>query len=279
MALSSPRFTSSILLRNIDNNLTVLQVGSTGREVHLVQMALIDLGFAMPASTTDANNSPDGVFGEETKRIVQAFQRSATPRLLDDGKVGQHTLRELDRKSGGFKHRVKLHFRSIALTNVPFQRSLTNAEIVFGQYGIKAEFASGESILLSPAQTQLFDKIDQSCTWDLSTGEFNELQGLGSPAPATDVLVFHVKTFADPNVLGCGGHAPNRPACTITANALAWDTAHEVCHVLLGSSFSPVHINDRRNLMHPVSRSLASVPILTDRQVTRVRASANCRAI
>jgi Putative peptidoglycan binding domain len=279
MALSSPRFTSSTTLKSIDNNHTVLQVGSTGRAVHLVQMALIDLGFAMPASTTHANNSPDGAFGEETKRIVQAFQRSAIPPLKDDGKVGPNTLRELDRRSGGFKHKVRLHFRSIALTNVPFQRSLTNAEIVFGQYAIKAEFASGESILLSQAQTQLFDKIDQECDWDLSSGEFNELQGLGSRAPATDVLVFHVKTFADSNVLGCGGHAANRPACTITASALAWDTAHEVCHVLLGSSFSPVHINDRRNLMHPISRSLASVPILTDRQVTRIRASAECHGI
>ena len=279
MALSSPRFTSSTTLQSVDQNRAVLEIGSSGRAVHLVQMALIDLGFAMPSSTRNATNSPDGVFGEETKRMVQAFQRSAVPPLTDDGQVGPNTLRALDRRSGGFKHRVRLHFRSIALTNVPFQKSLTNAEIVFGQYAIKVEFGSGQSILLSEAQRQLFNQIDQECTWNLSSGEFNQLQGLGSPAPASDILVFHVNRFADGNVLGCGGHAANRPACTITAGAFAWDTAHEVCHVLLGSGFVPVHINDRRNLMHPVSRRLASIPILTDRQLVRIRASVNCRAI
>jgi hypothetical protein len=279
MALSSPRFTSSTTLKSIDQNRAVLEVGSTGRAVHLVQMALIDLGFAMPRSTTNVNNSPDGVFGEETKSIVKAFQRSAVPPLTDDGKVGPNTLGALDRRSGGFKHRVRLHFRSIALTNVPFQRSLTNAELVFGQYAIKVEFGSGESILLSEDQRQLFNQIDQSCDWILSSGEFNQLQGLGSPAPPTDILVFHVNRFADATVGGCGGHAANRPACTITASAFAWDTAHEVCHVLLGSGFNPVHANDRRNLMFSISRTVASIPILTDRQVAQVRASGNCHAI
>jgi hypothetical protein len=166
-----------------------------------------------------------------------------------------------------------------SLTNVPFERSLTNAEIVFSQYGIKAEFASGESIGLSEDERELFNQIDQECAWDLDDGEFNQLQSLGSSAPSNDVLVFHVSTFADGNTLGCGGHAKNRPACTITASALAWDTAHEVCHVLLGSSFNPVHINDLRNLMHPISRTLLSVPVLTSNQVARIRNSVCCSAI
>ncbi|MBI5718676.1 MAG: peptidoglycan-binding protein [Burkholderiales bacterium] len=276
MPLISPRFTSSTTLRKVEQNLAVLKVGASGRAVHLVQMALIDLGFALPVSTADATYSPDGIFGDETRRAVMAFQRSALPPLPDDGEVGQNTLRELDRRCGGFRHRVRLHFRSIALTDVPFQQSLRNAELVFGQYAIKVEYASGQSLLLDEAQSRLFRQIDQACEWNLSSGEFHQLQGLGTPAPASDVLVFHVNRFADGNVLGCGGHAPDRPACTVTANALAWDTAHEVCHVLLGSTFAPVHVDDRRNLMHPHSRRLESIPVLTDRQVARVRASANC---
>ena len=53
-----------------------LKRGSTGRHVHLVQMALIDLGFAMPISTLSQDYSPDGVFGVETEAVVKAFQRS-----------------------------------------------------------------------------------------------------------------------------------------------------------------------------------------------------------
>ncbi|MCL4806554.1 MAG: peptidoglycan-binding protein [Thermoanaerobaculia bacterium] len=277
MALSSPRFQSSTTLQRVDSGAALLTTGSSGRAVHLVQFALLDLGFAMPRSTGNASSSPDGVYGEETKAVVKLFQKGV-PGLSQDGVVGQKTLRALDQRIGGFTHRVRLHFRSIAMTNVPFNRSFSNAETVFAQYGIRIEFGSGESINLTPQQRSIFDKIDQECDWDLTDGEFHMLQGLGSRAPASDILVFHVSSFADANVLGCGGHAPNRPACTITAGALAWDTAHEVCHVLLGSAFNPVHIQDRRNLMHPTSRSEASIPTLTLAQVNRVRASPCCHA-
>jgi hypothetical protein len=278
MALSSPRFKFEPTLVKVEANHAALQKGSSGTAVHLVQMALLDLGVKMPVSTGNPNSSPDGIFGEETKQAVIKFQKDNKP-LKDDGIIGPKTLLELDKRFPGFDRRVRLHFRSIALTNVPFQRSLSNAEIVYAQYGIKIEFGSGESIGLTPEQREKFDQIDQQCNWDLEDGEFNELQKLGSRAPANDILVFYVHTFADSNTLGCGGHAKDRPACTVTANALAWDTAHEVGHVLLSSSFVPVHIEDRRNLMHPISRSLATTPILTDRQVAQMRKSPLCRAV
>jgi hypothetical protein len=277
MALTSPRFTSSNTLKNVEANRAKLEKGAEGRPVHLVQMALLDLNYAMPRSTGGVNYSPDGIYGEETKAVVKKFQKDSRT-LTDDGVVGQKTIQELDRRLNSFQHRVKLHFRSIALTNIPFKKSLANAETVFAQYGIKVEFGSGESILLSEDETKLFEQIDQECTWDLNDGEFNQLQGLGTRAPSNDILVFHVSRFSG-TALGCGGHAKDRPACTITASALAWDTAHEVCHVLLGSSFSPVHIEDRRNLMFPTSRTVESIPTLTNQQVTQMRQSVCCQAI
>jgi hypothetical protein len=278
MSLESPRFKFEDTLVKVEASQMVLQKGSTGTPVHLVQMALLDLGFSLPVSTGNPNFSPDGIFGEETKDAIKKFQKDSGT-LTDDGIVGQKTLRELDGLFLGFDRSVKLHFRSLALTNVPFERSMRNAEIVYAQYGIKVEFASGESIALTPDQRDKFDQIDQECNWDLDDGEFTELKNLGTPAPLNDVLVFYVHTFADKNTLGCGGHTKARPACTVTANAKAWDTAHEVGHVLLTSGFAPVHIQDRRNLMHPISRSLSSTPVLTDRQVAQMRKSPQCRAI
>jgi hypothetical protein len=278
MALASPRFKTSDTLKNVEANRAVLQKGSAGRAVHLVQMALVDLGYQMPITTARVSHSPDGIFGEETKQVVKKFQKD-TGTLTDDGVVGQGTLRELDRRFANFQHRVRLHFRSIALTQVPFQQSLTNAELVFAQYGIKIEYASGQSLLLTDDQRVLFEQIDRECDWEISDGDLHQLQGLGSPAPSDEILVFHVNTFADATVGGCGGHAPGRPACTVAASALAWDTAHEVCHVLLGSTFPQVHIDDRRNLMHPTSRTLNSIPMLTDRQVAQIRRSVCCRPI
>ena len=278
MALTSSRFKSSNTLNKVATNSATLHTGSAGRAVHLIQMALLDLGYAMPNSTGNANYSPDGIYGEETKRVVKQFQKDNRT-LIDDGVVGQKAIQELDRCFNAFTHRVRLHFRSIALTDVPFHRSLANTETVFSQYGIKIEFASGQSIGLSPDQQELFQKIDQDCKWELNDGEFHQLQGLGSPAPASDILVFHVNTFAQNTVLGCGGHAKNRPACTIAARAGAWDTAHEVCHVLLGSSFAPVHVPDSRNLMHATEPFLTTIPVLTDRQVAQIRTSVCCASM
>ncbi len=279
MPLSSPRFKDNATLVSVEANKMALARNSNGVGTHLVQMALVDLGFAMPKSTGSVNYSPDGIYGQETVDVVKAFQRAQIPPLKDDGVVGPNTLRALDKKFPGFSHKVKLHFRSISLTNVPFNVSLRNAELVFAQYGILIEFASGESLLLSDAQTAKFDKIDQSCKWVLSDGEFAEVQGLGSRAPNSDVLVFHVSKFADANTLGCGGHMAGRPACTVTASASGWDTAHEVCHVLLGSGFTPVHSADKRNLMFAISRSEKAVPQMTVKQVARVKASGQCSTI
>ncbi len=145
-------------------------------------MALLDLGYSLPVSTAKANYSPDGIFGEETRQAVKKFQKDSGT-LKDDGVVGQKTIRELDRRFSSFQHRVRLHFRSIALTHVPFERSLSNAELVYAMYGIRIEFASGESIKLTPEQRALFDKVDQACNWDLNDGEINELQGIGSRLP------------------------------------------------------------------------------------------------
>jgi hypothetical protein len=278
MALTSPRFKFSHTLNRVAANSATLSVGSVGRAVHLVQMALVDLGYALPISTGNVHYSPDGIYGDETKRAVKQFQKDSRT-LVDDGVVGQKTMEELDRRLNACKHRVRLHFRSIALTDVPFHRSLANTENVFAQYGIKIEFASGQSIGLSPDQQQLFLQIDQDCTWELDDGEFSELHELGTPAPPNDVLVFHVSKFSENTLLGCGGHAKNRPACTVAAHAGAWDTAHEVCHVLLGKAFAPVHIVDQRNLMYQYSIARSAIPVLTSRQVAQIRTSACCTAI
>ena len=149
MALLSPRFFSSKRLVNASNGIPLRQGAASGRAIHLVQMALIDLGFPMPRSTGNPNYSPDGVFGNEMKEKLIAFQK-ANPPLAQTGIIDRDTMLALDSKFRGYTHRVRLHFRSLSLMNVPFSRSLADAEIVYGQYGIKAEFASGMSLMLTP---------------------------------------------------------------------------------------------------------------------------------
>jgi peptidoglycan hydrolase-like protein with peptidoglycan-binding domain len=271
MALTSPRFSSSKQLVEAEAG-QALREGRSGRAVHLVQMALMDLGYAMPRSTKNPNYSPDGIFGSETKQKLIDFQNAN--KLPPTGAIDRDTIRTLDGLFQKYTHRVRLHFRSLADTNVPFARHLADTEIVYGQYGIKIEFASGMSFKLTPDEEVMFDKIDDSCEWEITGGEYLQLQQLGTPVPETDIAVYYVRELADAG--GCGGHVPNHPACTVAANTTRWATAHEVGHVLLTSRFIPAHSPERRNLMMPDVLYFTATPVLADRQVAQILRSPLC---
>jgi putative peptidoglycan binding protein len=280
MPLTSPRFKNERELIAVEAGRAVLRRGSTGRHVHLVQMALIDLGFAMPISTLSQDYSPDGVYGVETESVVKAFQRSVPPPgLKPDGAVGQLTLRELDKRHPRFTHRVNLHFRSLSLSDIPFDRLMSNTAQAYAQYGIEARFASGQSLGLSPDQESRFNVVGQNCEWQMDSGEFAELHKLGTPVPSTDIAVFIVNQFQEQGNDGCAGHAAKLPACAVTHNCMQWTVAHELCHVLLTSSFVPVHTLSPRNLMFAGTWTGSGPPTLTERQTAKIRSNPLCRAI
>jgi len=249
-----------------------LRRGSRGPEVVLLQQKLNEQLFP------SHNLTDDGIFGRLTQEAVRAFQRQAG--LDRDGVVGPITRAALGMPNpdNAFTHRVRLHFRSISLTNVPFNSILSHTQAVYAQYGIKVEFAGGQSLLLSPTQRQRLSQIDGTCVWNVTNGEYAELLGLGNPVSPRDIVVFLVDRFSE-SINGCGGHMTNRPGCIVARAGTKYCTAHEVCHVLLGSSFSPTHINNARNLMHPVDLNRSAVPQLTAAQVARVKASAQCMRI
>ena len=273
MALMSPRFKTSSKLVAASNG-AVIRKGARGRHVHLIQMTLIDLGYLMPRSIGGVF-SPDGVYGDETKQKVAEFQRANN--LTPDGEIGRNTMTVLDRICRNYKYIVTLHFRSISLTTVSFSDTYNSTENVYGQYGIKIAFGSGESLMMSNEKEQQFNQVDESCRWEIDDGEVNQLHSTGSPFPSNHIGVYYVKSFSNNSLLGCGGHAKNRPACTVAAAASRWDTAHEVGHVLLTSSFNPVHVSEhQRNLMYPYSRNTGQIPVLTDRQVAQIRRNICC---
>ena len=176
-----------------------------------------------------------------------------------------------------FTHRVRLHFRSLSLTNVPFDTHLRCAERVYAQYGIRIEFGSGMSMLLPDEQRRRLEVVDGQCNWNITSGEFSEVQQLAGNLPSTDILVCYVNRFQSETLRGCGGHAPNRPACIVAAAGSQWTTAHEVGHVLLTSSFSPVHESNTSNLMYSSTTAItAALPSLSDAQVAQMKRSPCC---
>jgi hypothetical protein len=246
-----------------------LSLGSRGPEVVTLQRELNKQLFPRP------NLAEDGIFGPKTQAAVKAFQKQAG--LKQDGIVGPNTRAALGMPNPGspFTHRVRLHFRSLALTDVPFETILSHTQAVYAQFGIKVEFGSGQSLALTPDQAKKLEQIDGKCTWNITGGEFAELQQLGTPVPSNEIAVFFVDRFSA-SINGCGGHMTNRPACIVAKAGTQFCTAHEVCHVLLTSSFAPVHITDPTNLMHPVDISRSKTPGLTPAQVTQIKASPIC---
>jgi peptidoglycan hydrolase-like protein with peptidoglycan-binding domain len=94
LRLRAGRFFVNARLRNASNGGPSLRQGEKGEAVAIVQQALVDLGFAMPLTTQNGRALTDGIFGDETARIVSQFQRKF--RLVTDGIVGHHTMAKLD---------------------------------------------------------------------------------------------------------------------------------------------------------------------------------------
>ena len=178
-----------------------------------------------------------------------------------------------------FTHRVRVHCTSISLTNVPISTHLAKAKEVYAQYGIQIVERSGMSLMLSEEQARRLTRVDGRCEWNITAGEYREIQDLGNPVPPTDISVYYVNRLASGSV-GCGGHMPGRPASIVAANGTKWTTAHEIGHVLLTSSFIPVHESSTHNLMYRSTAGITwALPILTRAQVTRIKRSSCCTRI
>lgn len=277
--LASPRFKWNDQLAAAAINAPALWPGARGTGVHLIQFALLDLGYEMPRST-GKTMSPDGIYGSETKAVVQDFQRKHE--LEDDGVVGGKTMAELDKVFAKHTHEVRLHFRSLAVSPLqPFEVLLNGAQVAFDQYGIRLRSVSAQCLELSEEQRAMFDVIDGECNWDITEGEYAELHKLGGFVPPHDISVYIVNDIAMPDVTGCGGHVPGRPAVTIAAYSYRWVLAHEICHVLLTKDFIPKHWKRPENLMwlEGHSNNPVPVPVLSDLQVHAMRKSHCCRPI
>lgn len=252
--------------------MATLRIGSRGPEVTQLQTELNRQLYPRP------NLLLDGIFGSATLQAVRRFQ--ANKGLVVDGIVGPRTKAALGIPETGrqYTHRVRLNFCSISDTNVPFETIFAHTQAVYAPHGIKIEFANGLSLGLPSDVARRLDRVDGSCQWSVTGGEYAELLQQGSHIPSSDIGVFFIERFSE-SINGCGGHLPNRPGCIVAKAGTKWCTAHEVCHVLLGSSFNPVHVNDPRNLMHPVDIARAATPTLTSAQVEQIKKSPLCVAI
>jgi hypothetical protein len=164
---------------------------------------------------------------------------------------------------------------------VPEFTALRNAEMVYGQYGIAIEFASGESLphaLDGHNQCLSLAAVDVgSCMMPQPmTPQQDVLFKYGSRQQVrrTDVLCYWVNQVMSDGIelAGCASHPAAQPACVISAIGSPWTLAHEVGHVL-----GLAHTTGKRLLMStPTASITANPPAISSPDVAKIRTSPCC---
>ncbi len=104
MALQSDRLSGNARLNGASAQ-RPLAKGERGRAVEILQDCLIDLGHAMPRSTSRSGLT-DGIFGSETEATIKKFQSANA--LKPDGMAGPMTLAKLDAIFAEREHRERM---------------------------------------------------------------------------------------------------------------------------------------------------------------------------
>jgi len=294
MALRSPRFKNNLRLQNAFNNNPPLKLGEIGLAVRIVQEALVFLGYPLPKSTKP-DGTLDGVYGTETKKTIETFQRKNN--LVDDGIMGENTLAALDNyfiasplpapiplPKSPAQYELKIHLRSSALAaNSKYSdpntdtfaetlvtgrsymmRSFQAARTFYKKYNIHLKLQTEEILKLTPEQEEILSTVRTFCQGQMFSEEQNLLFSFGPPTGLDEVTAFFVYKADDPfmgTLAGCASWGYIRPVLLVTHTPMFTQAfAHELGHLLLGKNFKPNHIvTDPDNLMcvtgGPINRS------------------------
>ncbi|MEO1103897.1 MAG: peptidoglycan-binding domain-containing protein, partial [Pseudomonadota bacterium] len=279
--LTSPRFSKNAQLKDAFANSPWLKWGSQGVGVHLMQFALIDLGFPMPKSVGGKGLSPDGDFGNETYAVVKKFQESTLggPAVDVDGVVGQNTLGKLDRAIGGFTHKISVHLRVVHAPDKDVSHYVSLAVDAYAQYGIKFEIASALPLMLSKDKKEWLEKQSTSGA-DVIKDPPRSVLAPFFPVKTSDILAYSLELFDPDTVYGLTTSNGSGAVVRLSKDQQDSTLAHEVGHALLTPLSGPDkedHHPSINNLMGTGTR--AAPYVLTIDQVKEMRTHLRCPKI
>lgn len=179
--------------------------------------------------------------------------------------------------------RLPVAIYSLALPKFDYDKAITFAEKLYGSNGIYFDIRQEQCLNVSAAQQVKLEVIDGACKWDQNNSEQDDLYNLVDTWVSNSIVIFIVggiKTSATSTLAGCAGHAPSKPAVVVSATGTMYTLAHELGHVLLTSSYSPVHETSTSNIMVSGTHRIpaGSSPTFNASQVTQIKKSKHLQA-
>ncbi|GAB5374025.1 MAG: hypothetical protein AcusKO_04870 [Acuticoccus sp.] len=250
--------------------------------VDFLQREFVPVGPHLPPS--------DREFAELVALWQEGENRRARRQVLRvDGKLGPNSWRALQSDlarvaAGRTQKHLDIHISTLNPPRFDYNAALRFALDLYGSIGIQLRIRTEICPALDAADATRLSVINGDCRWNQFNTEQDDLyERAGIRAGASGVRVFFVAGLVEldgGSLKGCAGHAPGKPACVIDSNiATMFTLSHELGHVLLTSSFSPVHHPSNNNIMFRVTdgHTLSRPPVFDAAQTTQIRSNALLR--
>lgn len=250
--------------------------------VDFLQREFVPVGPHLPPS--------DREFAELVAMWQEGENRRASRTVLKvDGKLGPNSWRALQSDlarvaAGRTQKHLDIHISTLNPPRFDYGAAIRFALDLYGAIGIQLRIRTEICPALSEADATRLAVINGDCHWNQFNTEQDDLYArAGIRASASGVRIFFVGGLVEldgGSLKGCAGHAPGKPSCVIDSNiATIFTLSHELGHVLLTSSYSPVHHTSTSNIMYRVTdgHSLSNPPSFDAAQITQIRSNALLR--
>ena len=160
--------------------------------------------------------------------ILQLSGATLTPLMMKPNgtRFGGWLLNTADNRFGIGMEVIRVHVKILTTPNISIEQMFTSMQWVYEAIGIRVQRVSTENLSL-PA----LDDVDVGACDGTVTAEQTQLFGNRSNAPATDLVIYFVRSTVPP-YNGCASFPGGQPGAVVAQGASTWTLAHEIGHVL-----------------------------------------------
>jgi hypothetical protein len=160
--------------------------------------------------------------------LLQLSGGSLSPLMMapNGTRFGGWLLNTADNRFGVGMEVVRLHVKILTTPTISIEQMFTSMQWVYEMLGIRVQRVSTENLNLP-----MLNDLDVGDCAGTVTAEQTQLFGNRNNAPATDVVVYFIRSTVPP-YNGCATFPAGQPGAVVVQGASTWTLAHEVGHIL-----------------------------------------------